>query len=89
MGQWCGDHKVEIWAYCQMLNQFHLIAVPQSADGLKRAIGDVHCRYTRMINSREGWRGHLWQGRFASFVLDKPSLLTPARYIELNPCARG
>jgi putative transposase len=42
-------------------------------------------RYTRMINFREGWRGHLWQGRFASFVLDEPYLLAAARYIELNP----
>jgi hypothetical protein len=37
----------------------HLIAVPQSADGLRRVIGEVHRRYTRMVNFREGWRGHL------------------------------
>ena len=61
------------------------IAVPQSDDGLRRAIGEVHRRYTRMVNFRKGWRGHLWQGRFASFVLDEPYLLTAARYIELNP----
>ena len=58
-------HQVEIWAYCLTPNHVHLIAVPQSADGLKRAIGKVHRRYTRMVNFREGWRGHLWQGRFA------------------------
>ena len=40
---------------------------------------------TRMVNFREGWRGHLWQARFASFVLDEPHLLTAARYVELNP----
>ena len=68
-----------------MPNHVHLIAVPHSADGLKRAIGEIHRRYTRMVNFREGWRGHLWQGRFASFVLDEPYLLTAARYIELNP----
>ena len=66
-------------------NHVHLIAVPHTADGLSRAIGEVHRRYTRMVNSREGWRGHLWQGRFASFVLDKRYLLTTARYVELNP----
>src|ERR1017187_289233 len=42
MAQWCGAHKVEIWAYCLMPNRVHLIAVPQSADGLRRAIGEVH-----------------------------------------------
>jgi putative transposase len=42
-----------------------------------------------MVNFREGWRGHLWQGRFASFVLDEPYLLTAARYVELNPVRAG
>jgi putative transposase len=87
--QWCGAHQVEIWAYCLMPNHVHLIAVPESADGLRRAFGEVHRRYTRMVNVREGWRGHLWQGRFASFVLDEPYLLTTARYVELNPVRAG
>jgi putative transposase len=37
------------------------------------------------VNFRQGWRGHLWQGRFASFVMDEPYLLAAARYVELNP----
>jgi putative transposase len=89
MAEWCGAHQVEIWAYCLMPNHVHLIAVPHSADGLRRAIGEVHRRYTRMVNFREGWRGHRWQGRFASFVLDEPYLLTVARYVELNPVRAG
>jgi putative transposase len=89
MGEWCGAHGVKILAYCLMPNHVHLIAVPQTADGLARAIGEVHRRYTRMVNSREGWRGHLWQGRFSSFVLDEPYLLTATRYIELNPVRAG
>jgi len=42
-------------------------------------------RRARHSNFREGWRGHLWQGRFASFVLDESYPLTAARYVELNP----
>ncbi len=38
-----------------------------------------------MIIFSEGWKGHLWQGRFASYVLDKIHLLACARYIEMNP----
>ena len=38
-----------------------------------------------MVNFREGWRGHLWQGRFASFPMDDLYLMTAARYVELNP----
>src|SRR5690242_1259296 len=62
-----------------------MIAVPATEDGLRRAIGEAHRRYTRMINFREGWRGHLWQGRFASFPMEGNYLLAAARYIELNP----
>jgi putative transposase len=89
MAEWCGAHGVEIWAYCLMPNHVHLIAVPQTADGLNRAIGEAHRRYSRLVNFREKWRGHLWQGRFASYVLDEPYLLTAARYIELNPVRAG
>jgi putative transposase len=89
ISEWCGALEVEILAYCLMPNHVHLIAVPRSADGLRRAIGEVHRRYSRMVNFREGWRGHLWQGRFASCVLDEPHLLTAARYVELNPVRAG
>ena len=62
MAQFCRAEQVEIWAYCLMPNHVHLIAVPQSADGLRRAIGEAHRRYTRMVNFREGWRGHSGRG---------------------------
>jgi REP element-mobilizing transposase RayT len=62
---------VPAWAYCLMPNHVHLIAVPKSQDGLRRAIGEAHRRYTRRVNFRERWRGHLWQGRFASFVMEE------------------
>ena len=70
MAEWCGECNVAVWAYCLMPNHMHLIVVPKSEDGLRRGIGEAHRRYTRRINFREGWRGHLWQGRFTSFVLE-------------------
>ncbi len=85
MADWCRAEGVVIWSYCLMPNHVHLIAVPKTADGLRRAIGEAHRRYTRRINFREQWRGHLWEGRFASFVMDKPYVLAAARYMELNP----
>ncbi len=85
MADWCREERVAIWAYCLMPNHVHLIAVPQTEPGLRRAVGEAHRRYTRRINFREKWRGYLWQGRFASFVMDEPHLLAAARYVELNP----
>ena len=85
MAERCGHWGVEVWAYCLMPNHVHLIAVPATADGPARAIGEAHRRYTRRINFRENWRGYLWQGRFASFPMDETWLLRAARYVELNP----
>ncbi|MEN6386931.1 MAG: transposase [Phycisphaerales bacterium] len=89
MAEWCQKCGVEIWFYCLMPNHVHLIAVPQSEDGLRRAIGEAHRRYTRRINFREDWRGHLWQGRFSSFVMDNKYLQTAVRYIAMNPVKAG
>jgi len=85
MAEWCNRCKVQIWSYCLMPNHVHLIAVPETEDGLRRAIGEAHRRYTRYINFQKGWKGHLWQGRFGSFPMDEQYLVTTARYIELNP----
>lgn len=76
---------VEVWAYCLMPNHVHLIAAPLSEDALSQAIGEAHRRYTRRVNFREGWRGHLSQGRFASFPMDHTHLYRAARHVELNP----
>ena len=81
MAEWCTKHQVGVWAYCLMPNHVHLIAVPETIEGLGRAIGEAHRRYTRLINFREGWRGYLWQGRFASFLMDEDHLLTAMRCV--------
>lgn len=89
MRYWCDKHSVEIWSYCLMSNHVHLVAVPDDEYGLSAAIGEAHKRYTCRINKREGWTGHLWQGRFSSFVMDEKYLLAVARYVELNPVRAG
>jgi putative transposase len=85
----CKAANVEVWAYCLMPNHVHLILVPTDEDGLRAALAEAHRRYSRRINEREGWRGYLWQGRFASFPMDDRHLWACARYVELNPVRAG
>jgi putative transposase len=87
--KWCLREGVEIWAYCLMPNHIHLVAVPSASDGLACALGYAHRRYAVQINEREGWSGHLWQERFASFVMDESYLMAAVRYVELNPVRAG
>jgi putative transposase len=81
----CRAEGVEIWAWCLMPNHVHLMLVPPAPDALRAALAEAHRRYSRLVNLREGWRGYLWQGRFASCPMDEAHALASARYIELNP----
>ena len=83
------DSEVEVWAYCLMPNHVHFVVVPAHKNSLARFFQDAHRRYTRMVNFRSGWRGHLWQERFHSFVMDEPHLIATTRYVELNPVRAG
>lgn len=89
MRDWCTNHGVAIWAYCLMPNHVHLVAVPEDEESLARAIGQAHRRYAQLINEREGWRGHLWQERFCSYVMDERYLCACVRYVETNPVRAG
>ena len=85
LAEGCARAGVAVWGYCLMPNHVHLVLVPGSAGGLRAALGEAHRRYTWRINLREGWRGYLWQGRFASVAMDEAHLMAAARYVELNP----
>ncbi len=77
--------QVEVWAYCLMPNHVHLILCPGDEDGLARALGAAHRRWANFINGRGRWRGHLFDGRFASVAMDEDHLIAAVRYVALNP----
>ncbi len=80
---------VDIWAYCLMPNHVHLIAVPSEKQSLARLFGTAHHRYAKRVNAIHDWRGHLWQERFYSVVMDETHTLAAMRYVELNPVRAG
>ena len=85
----CRKADVACWAYCLMPNHVHLVSIPSTLNGLSLALGETHRRYTSFINTRAGWTGHLFQGRFSSVPIDEDHLLTAARYVSLNPVRAG
>jgi putative transposase len=89
LGESCRLAHTAVWAYALLPDRVHLILVPRDDDGLRAAVGESHRRYTRTINNREGWRGFLWQGRFASFPMDQAHLPVCARFVELTPVFAG
>lgn len=85
----CANAGTRVLAYCLMPNHVHFVMVPTHEDGLRAAVADAHRRYTRRVNFREGWRGHLWQDRFHSFVMDEAHLRMAVAYVEHNPVRAG
>ncbi len=85
----CRANAVSCWAYCLMPNHVHLILVPSRPDGLAKAVGEAHRRYTAFVNARARVTGHLFQGRFASRAMDERHLMAAARYLALNPVRAG
>lgn len=83
--EYCDKHFVEVWAYCLMTNHIHLILRPTTREGLQKVLKPLHMRYAQRINKREGWKGHLWQGRFFSSALDEAYTHSAIRYVEQNP----
>ena len=80
---------IALWAFCLMENHVHMIAVPLTMDGFARGIGEAHRKYTSAINTREDWKGYLWQGRFITYPLDECHLYAAVRYVERNPVRAG
>ena len=76
---------ISIWAYCLMDNHVHLIAVPKQKNSFADGFSESQKRYSRRINFRENWRGHLWEGRFKSYPLNETHLYAAIRYVERNP----
>ena len=83
--EYAEKYEVAILAYCLMTNHIHLIAVPATETGLQQVLKPLHMRYAQRFNRTQGFKGHVWQGRFFSSALDDDYLWAALRYVERNP----
>ena len=83
-------YSVAIHAYVLMDNHFHLLATPQSVDGLPQMMQAVGRRYVRYFNDSQQRSGTLWEGRYKSTLIQTERfLLACMAYIDLNPVRAG
>ena len=81
---------VAIHAYVLMSNHFHLLATPQSAEGLPQMMQAVGRRYVRYFNDVQKRTGTLWEGRYKSTLIQTDRyLLACMAYMDLNPVRAG
>ncbi len=81
--------KLEVHAYVLMKNHFHLLLHTREAN-LSRAIQWLGVSYSVWFNRRHQRSGHLFQGRFKSFLIETDRYFTAmCLYIHGNPLRAG
>lgn len=84
-----GRFNLEIHAYVLMKNHYHLLIRTREAN-LSRAIQWLGVSYSVQFNRRHERSGHLFQGRFKSFLIENDRYFTAmCLYIHGNPLRVG
>ena len=87
--EWIDEYAInsglDILAYCLMNNHVHFIVIPKDENSLAQVFKIAHMRYSHYLNRQRSVKGHLWQGRFYSCILDDTHLYRAIRYVENNP----
>jgi putative transposase len=85
-------HPIRILAYCLMPNHWHFVLWPQrhgQMTAFLRWLTHTHTQRWHAHHHSAG-TGHLYQGRFKAFPIQKDDhLLTVLRYVERNPLRAG
>ena len=78
--------NIKLYAYCLMPNHFHLISSFSVASEFSGWMQWLMTAHVRRYHKHYGGSGHVWQGRFKSFLIQRNEyLLTVLRYVEANP----
>ncbi|NQT75776.1 MAG: transposase [Candidatus Omnitrophica bacterium] len=83
-------HPVKIFEYCLMPNHFHMVMMVVQAEEFIRYMQWLMTSHVRKYHAHYGSTGHIWQGRYKSFIIQEGGhLLTVLRYVIRNPVRAG
>jgi putative transposase len=89
LGEMAQRFDLEIHAYVLMPNHYHLLVKTHRAN-LSKSLHWLGTTYTTRFNVRHSRSGHLFQGRFKSFLVENDAyLLRLSCYIHRNPLRAG
>jgi len=83
------DYSVTIHAFTILPNHYHLL-IETHKPNLSEAMRFLNSAYAAWFNYKSGRVGHLWKGRFESYMLfDEEHFWKVVKYIERNALALG
>lgn len=78
-------YNFNLYAYCLMPNHYHLF-IQILQPNLSKIMHYINTSYTIYYNRKQNEKGHLFQGRFKSILVDEDNYFFElTRYIHLNP----
>ena len=78
------EYGFKLFAYTLLPKSLYLLIELQNNVTISQIMHDLNSRYTKTYNSRYGKKGHLFQSRFKSILIEKDDyLLRISRYIHL------
>ena len=83
----CESIPMRILSYCVMPNHWHMVLWPERDGDLSRFVAWLTLTHTQRWHAHRhsAGSGHLYQGRFKSFVVEENEhLLAVCRYVERN-----
>jgi putative transposase len=89
MGEMADRFNIKIYAYVLMSNHYHMLLKTEKSN-LSKSMQWLGLTYSRRYNNRHSRSGHLFQGRFKSFLIENDSyLMRLSCYIHRNPLRAG
>jgi putative transposase len=83
-------YSVKLFGYSLMPNHFHMAVKPEKGEELSKWMQWLMTSHVRRYHRHYGSSGHIWQGRYKSFMIQEDRHLQMAmRYIEGNPVRAG
>jgi putative transposase len=82
--------RVKLFGFCLMPNHFHFVMEPAHENALSQFMQWLLTSHVRRYHKHYGSSGHIWQGRFKSFPVQRDEhLIMVLRYVLQNPVRAG